>query len=409
MSNSKVTGRIFSAVAALMLVAPVCAQKPEKMVRAHIGQARAYIKSGKDYDKAERLMTDLLKDSANRENIKIVATWFDAVKGQYEAANEKLYLKQKYDTAAFYQLMRHMEDVAFRLDTLDARPDGKGRVRPTYRKTNAELLRALRPNIYYGGTWHVRKADYRAAFDFFDDYLQAPLQPLYADYHYEQTDTMLQTAAYWATYCGYKMQDADRMLKYCKRTQSAPATEAFGIQCEAYAHHLRSASAPYADALRRGYEAYPLHPYFFPRLADFYAEQGRNDSVLVIANRGLEVNDSNMLFLLAKSVALLNLERYDDCIETSLYMLQLNDTMPEPHFNIATCYLNRALAVEQQNQPRRNRQRLRDLYKSAQPYMEDYRRLAPNDKQRWAPALYRIYLNLNMGKQFEEIDRLMHQ
>ena len=39
--------------------------------------------------------------------------------------------------------------------------------------------------------------------------------------------------------------------------------------------------------------------------------------------------------------------------------------------------------------------------------MEDYRRLAADEKQRWAPALYRIYLNLNMGKQFEEIDQLI--
>ena len=39
--------------------------------------------------------------------------------------------------------------------------------------------------------------------------------------------------------------------------------------------------------------------------------------------------------------------------------------------------------------------------------MEKYRQLVPDDNARWAPALYRIYLNLNMGKEFEEIDRLM--
>ena len=39
--------------------------------------------------------------------------------------------------------------------------------------------------------------------------------------------------------------------------------------------------------------------------------------------------------------------------------------------------------------------------------MEAYRKLAPADKERWAPALYRIYLHLNMGKQFDEIDRLL--
>lgn len=41
--------------------------------------------------------------------------------------------------------------------------------------------------------------------------------------------------------------------------------------------------------------------------------------------------------------------------------------------------------------------------------MEAYRKLAPDEKQKWAPALYRIYLNLNMGKQFEEIDKIMRK
>jgi hypothetical protein len=41
--------------------------------------------------------------------------------------------------------------------------------------------------------------------------------------------------------------------------------------------------------------------------------------------------------------------------------------------------------------------------------MEKYRELAPFDSQRWGPALYRVYLNLNKGKQFEEIDRLMRK
>ena len=39
-----------------------------------INQAQTYIKSGKNLDKAEKLMEDLLKDSLHRENIKIWIT-----------------------------------------------------------------------------------------------------------------------------------------------------------------------------------------------------------------------------------------------------------------------------------------------------------------------------------------------
>ena len=65
----------------LLLVAAtdtVCAQKKE------ISQARTYIKSRKNYDKAEQLMTTLLRDSANRDNKRIYQIWLEAVKGQYD-------------------------------------------------------------------------------------------------------------------------------------------------------------------------------------------------------------------------------------------------------------------------------------------------------------------------------------
>ena len=39
--------------------------------------------------------------------------------------------------------------------------------------------------------------------------------------------------------------------------------------------------------------------------------------------------------------------------------------------------------------------------------METYRKLMPDEKDKWGPVLYRIYLNLNRGKQFDEIDRLL--
>lgn len=388
---------------------PVCGQSTPKKVRTDIDKAKTYIKSGKDFDKAENLMTELLKDSANHDNIKIYATWFDAVLNQYNAANEKLYLKQKYDTAAFYNLIRHLQEVAVELDALDMRPDKKGKVRPSYRSENAQLLNALRINIYYGGTWWVRKGNYENGYNFFDDYLKAARLPLFEDYRYQRTDSLLPTAAYWATLCGFRMQNAERTLKHCQLALKDTSKAIFTMQymCEAYKWQKNDSA--YYTTLTEGYERYPEYPYFFPRLADYYAALGKYDKVLSLANRGLDISQDNTLFLLAKSVALLNLEQYDECVETSRTLMELNDSLPEPYFNIATCYLNRALTIEQEREPRKNYLRLQKLYREARPFMEDYRRMAPDDKKRWAPALYRIYLNLNLGKQFDEIDRLMRK
>ena len=47
------------------------------------------------------------------------------------------------------------------------------------------------------------------------------------------------------------------------------------------------------------------------------------------------------------------------------------------------------------------------MYQNAQSYMEKYRELAPDAIDKWGPALYRIYFNLNLGKQFDEIDKIL--
>jgi tetratricopeptide (TPR) repeat protein len=156
-----------------------------------------------------------------------------------------------------------------------------------------------------------------------------------------------------------------------------------------------------------GYNEYPEHPYFFPRLADYFTAKGQYDDVLKLTEQGLKTNADNQLFLLAQSIAQLNAGYYDECLKTSERLIALNDTMPEAYFNIATVHLNRALKLEQENEPRKNHAQLVKLYQDARPYMEAYRKLAPDDKKRWAPALYRIYLNLNMGKRFDEIDRVL--
>ena len=58
-------------------------------------------------------------------------------------------------------------------------------------------------------------------------------------------------------------------------------------------------------------------------------------------------------------------------------------------------------------QSRAKRKQIQTLYQHALPYLEKFRTLAPAQTALWAMPLYTIYLNLNMGKEFEEMDRLM--
>lgn len=378
------------AVTLLLLMTTPClmAQKKE------LSQARSSIKSGK-YADAEKTLTALLKDSANRTNKRIWLAYYDAVLGQYEQGNEKLYLKQQYDTASFFAKALQMLTIAETLDSLTT----------DNRKSHSSQLNALRPNIFNGGSFLLRKNKWADAYRYYEAYLDCARQPLFQAYHYDSLDTRMSEAAYWATYCGYKQQDPVLTLRYSKRALQDTAKADFTLQFIAEARRLLKDNELYMKTLEEGFRRYPQFHYFFPRLMDAYISLGQHEKALALADSALTVNPSSELFLFAKSTTLLRMERYAESIKYSERLIELNPNLAEPYFNAGTAYVNIA---ERQND-KRDKKLMRQAYQKACPFMEHYRKLMPKEKAKWAPVLYRIYLNLNMGKQFDEIDRLLKE
>ena len=384
----------------LLLLTTPCLTMAQKK---ELSQARTILKSGKNGGEAERLMTELLKDSANRDNKRIYAVWYESVLMQYQAVNEKLYTNQKQDTAQVYELTRRLFSIAETLDSLDMIPDRKGRVDLEYRKSHAEQLMKYRPNLFYASTYYVRKADFKTAYSFSEAYLDCARQPLFSDYQLDETDSRMPEAAYWATYSGYRMADPVLTLRYRHQALRDTAKTAYTLQYMAEARRWLKDDSLYAATLAEGFHRYPLNTYFFPRLMDYYTTRSKYDDALQVVDYALEANDTSALFLYAKSMVLFNLERYDESIALSDTLIALNDSLPDPYYNAGTCYLNKAIQLH----PLNEKKQMRQMYQNARLYMERYRQLAPSEKQKWGPALYRIYLNLNMGKQFDEIDRLL--
>ena len=392
----------------MLLVITPCltlAQKTKvRTIRQELSQARTYIKPRtKNYSQAEQLMNKLLVDSANRDNKDIQQVLFEAVRGQYDQANERMYLKQRQDTAAFLNLAHRMFTIAFTLDSLDMRPDHKGKVAPSYRQKHATLLNNYRPNLFYGGTFFIRKNNWQEAYNYMETYIDCTQQPLFATYDYQHADKRLSEAAYWATYSGYKLKDAGKTLRYHKLALQDTTHMVFALQFAAEAQQWQNDQEHYISTLKEGFHRYPMFPYFFPRLMDAYTNGQQYEKALALADTALQVCDSCELFLFAKSSVLLRLERWEESIRYSRMAMQQNDSLPEPYFNAGMAYMKMADQLNATN----DKKLYRDHYQHARTYMEYYRLLMPKEQEKWGPALYRIYLNLNLGKQFDEIDKLL--
>lgn len=390
---------VFFAVCGLMMSATCCAQ------RKQIGDARTILKSGKNIEQAEKLMTDLLKDKANEDNTRIYDIWLQAVEKQYLALNEKMYIKEKVDTTKFFDLAKRMFVIAEQLDSIDAKPDKNGKSNPEYRKANAAKMQGYRPNIYYGGAHHLKKGDFKTAFDFFEMYLDCDRQPLFTGYDFMYKDPKMGEVAYWATYCGYRMNDPVLVLRHASTAQRDEQKLEYTLQYMAEAWEKLEDDSMYTATLWQGFKKYPKSNYFFPRLMDNYNRRGKYEMADSVVNEALKTDTLNELFLFAKSMVMLNLKKYGDCLKFSDQLIALNPNLADIYYNGGIACLN----IAQRMDSRKYKKQIKKMYERARPYMEKYREMAPDEKDKWAPALYRIYFNLNMGKQFDEIDKILRK
>lgn len=390
----------------LMLMSPVAASAQKKEIQT----AKDQVKAGKNLDQAAASMKKLLADSANRTNRKIWTIYFDAVRKQYEQGNEKLYLKQKYDTAQLFNYTRQLFEVAFQYDSVETAPDKKGRRDFEFRKGHSEYLAHIRSNLYNGGIWFLNKKKYPDAYKFFDCYIECASQPMFKQYNYGEKDKHLPTAAYYAVYSGYKMKDPKATLHHSYEALKDTVHYNYMLQYLAETYMLEKDTARYVASLNEGFKRVPTFPYFFPRLVEYYVVRNQLDSAMTVVNEALTVVPDSDVYLAAKSNLLLEQGKLQECIEVSKKVIEVNQKMGDPYYNAGICYFN--LAVEQDKNSHNShkvKEQVEANYKKALPYLVKYREMEPKEQGKWAFPLYTIYLNLNMGKEFDEIDKVMKQ
>ena len=371
-------------------------------------QVKDYIKSGKNLDKAEKLMTDLLNDSSSRGNEKVWLLLFESQRKQYDQGNEKLYLKEKYDTTALFLVGKRMFDTLEGLDSLDRLPDARGKVKLKYRDRGAELLNIYRPNLFNGGVFFMKKHDFSRAYDFFDTYINSAVKPMFARYQYAERDKRLPEAAYWASYCGYKLEKPQLTLRHTYQALKDSVHLPYMLQYLSETYKLEKDTARYVQTLKDGFSKYPKFPFFFPRLIDYYSHIGAYDEAMKSCDEALQKDSVNTLFRYAKSSLLLTMGRYKQSVAISKALIAENDTLADAYLNAGLALFDQAVELDKKTQSGSKKyNQILELYRKAMPYLEKYRAMAPDQKDKWALPLYTIYLNLNMGKQFDEIDKLI--
>ncbi|MCF0201744.1 MAG: hypothetical protein HUK08_00125 [Bacteroidaceae bacterium] len=385
--------RVITVLFFLFVAMVVPAQKKE------ISEAKDLLKAKKNLDKVETGMLGLLSKEENKHNVKIYRILNEAVRVQYEGMNEKLYLKQTVDSAAMFNTLMRAYRYAEMTDS----------VFPEERKKNANFLTKYVSNLFAGGAFMFRKENYTEAWDLFDTYLRETTGLRVNVYN--EPDTRKQTAAFRALCCGYRLSDFDKTVKYKDLALAFERGHELSLKYLAEIYQRNEGSYDeYIHTLEAGLQSYPCEEFFFTRLLKYHLSNQRMSEGLALTDNSLKQCPDRVLFRYVKASILLGMERFEDCIAAADSAIALTDSIADCFYigGIANVYLAEGLkdkAVSNSGE----KEKMLSYYKKALPYFQTYRMREPNRQDKWGSPLYNIYLNLNMGREFDEICDVLRQ
>ncbi|KAA6351874.1 hypothetical protein EZS27_000823 [termite gut metagenome] len=368
-----------------------------------------------DLRKAEDLIKKALIDPTTKDDPN---TWNVAgyiQKRINEKEMENAYLKKKYDTLKTYNSILNMYNYFLKCDDLSQIPDAKGKIKNKFRKDNLATLLIERPNLINGGIIYFNKNNNKKALEFFSTYIDVASHPMFESQNFFVKDTMISQVAYFTSLSAMRMEDYPSVIKYASYGEDDKETGKFVLEYLATAYKTRNDTIQWIEVLKKGVRKYPDHPFFYGHLIDYYSNQNQYDEAVKIADEMLNIYPNNAFYLYVKGYLYHNTKDYDNAIEFYKKTVEIDPNYAEAYSNLgliyclkAQEYLEKSTAVDMNSSKYKEEQAaIKKFYGEAKPYYEKARLLKPDREELWLQGLYRIYYNLNMGKEFEEIEKLM--
>ncbi len=368
-----------------------------------------------DFAQAEELINGALTNPETKDQAE---TWNVAgfiQKRRSEKEMESAYLRKPYDTLQVYKSALDMCKYYLKCDELAQIPNEKGKIKNKYRKTNASAIKGERGNLINGGIQFFNEDKNKEALEYFGMYVSLPSQPMFAEDEDIKADTLLPQIAYYASLAAMKMEDYPSVLKYAPVAKDDKEVGKYAMEFVSTALKAEGDTAKWIASLQEGVQKYPEHPFFFGNLIDYYSNSKKFDEAMAFADEMIAKDPQNPFNTYVKGYLYHNMEDYDKALEFYKKTIELDPNYAEAYSNIGLIYCLKAQAFSEKatsdvNDPKyaEDMATLKTFYEDAKPYYEKARELKPDQRDLWLNGLYRVYYNLQMGPEYEEIEKLMN-
>ena len=367
-----------------------------------------------DFAQAEKLINEALNNAETKDNAE---TWDVAgfiQKRINEKEMENAYLRKPYDTLKVYNSALNMCKYYFKCDELAQIPNEKGKIKNKFRRSNSAAILAARPNLINGGIQFFNLDKNKEALDFFATYVDIAINPMFEKENLLQTDTVLPQIAYYASLAAAKMEDYPSVLKYAPYAKEDKEVGKYAMEFISTALKAQGDTVKWIASLKDGIQKYPEHSFFFGHLIDYYSNNNKFDEAMQFADDMLAKDPNNTFYLYVKGYLYHNMKDYEKAIEFYNKTIEVDPNYAEAYSNLGLIYCLQAQdfsekATTDVNNPKykEDQATLKVFYEKARPNYEKARELKPEQKDLWLNGLYRVYYNLQMEPEFDEIVKLM--
>lgn len=376
-------------------------------------QIRAFMKAN-NLNEAVNVVNKCKKDSTMMNDPELYFLSSDVQRKLNDNQNVRLYLKQPYDTISFFSSIYGIFDDLITADNKESIPDSKGRIHVKRRDKSHSILKMYYPNLFNAGLFFIKKRQYQEADKYFSMYINAAATPIFIADSLQKRDCKIPRAAFWSMTSCYELKDYKGVFKFKNFALRDTVNIELCLQYASMSYAALNDNVRMVKELKNGIRYADKELFFFSHLADYYNLVKDYKSGLTLCDSMLKVDSAQVMYKFAKVVVLFNLKMYDECKVLSKEVIAKDSTNADAYYYIASCFYNQATDIDDNiksdlsaNAYSKEKKKANALFGQSLPYMEQYKKMRPDDTARWAAPLYRIYLSLNMGKQFEEMDSLL--
>jgi len=368
-----------------------------------------------NYDEARGLIKGALENPETKNDAK---TWYIAGKiedVQFTAENTKQILGQQPNEPVMYEALANSLPYFLKAYELDQQPDEKGKVKPKYAKS---IIGTLSSNhVYYlnGGAFYFDQRDYKKACDFFEQYLNIADSPFFKDERVAQRDSNYMIVQFYLAVASTQLENSELAIKNLKRAKDTPYRQNDVYQYLCYEYVQIQDSVNLEKTLEEGMQVFPDSSYYLLALIATYINTNRNDKAIQYLNTAISRDPNNSDLYQAMGSVFESIKDYAKAEENYLKSVELTPENPIALSNIGRIYYNQGVnklgeanLIQDVALYNQGKNVAKDLFRKALPYFEKAYKASPDEKE-YMVALRSIYYNLDMGKEYGEIEDKMNQ